>query len=203
MRNIVAAFRVAFKAMGVNILCRLTFHVRRNSKSAFHSHTFNVFLCAFAPWRENISHAKAQRRKDQPGEGILKRALNHGRLLEQDFLRLNGCTRDERHDMISRVQRAFTESNASILDFKMFSNLSLNLIFELPARRIGELSAALTATGLRLSAESRELLGDWQKRYEEADDAGASQPTEIAGSLQITFIHHEPDLRLEVPPIPG
>ena len=32
---------------------------------------------------------------------------------------------------------------------------------------------------------------------------GDSQQAEIAGSLQITFIHHEPDLRLEVPPIPG
>lgn len=104
--------------------------------------------------------------------------------------------------MIARVRRAFAESNASIVDFKMFSNVSLNLLFELPARRIGELSAALSATNLRLSAESRELLAAGQKRYEE--DAGvASQQAEVAGSLQITFIHHEPDLRLEVPPIPG
>ena len=107
--------------------------------------------------------------------------------------------------MISRVRRAFAESNGSIVDFKMFSNVSLNILFELPARRIGELSGALAATGLRLSAESRELLTDWQQRFG-ADDAaapGASGLTEIAGSLQITFLHHEPDLRLEVPPIPG
>ena len=126
------------------------------------------------------------------------------RFLEQDFLRLDGITRDERHDMISRVERAFAESNASILDFKMFSNVSLNLLFELPARRIGELSAALSATGLRLSAESREVLADWQQRYEEAAASNsASGHTEVAGSLQITFLHHEPDLRIEVPPIPG
>jgi hypothetical protein len=125
-------------------------------------------------------------------------------LLETDLLRLSGITRDDRHEMISRVQRAFAESNASILDFKMFSNVSLNLLFELPARRIGELSVALSATGLRLSTESRDLLADWLKRYEEEDAAGStSGHTEIAGSLQITFLHHEPDLRIEVPPIPG
>jgi hypothetical protein len=122
--------------------------------------------------------------------------------LATDFLRLSGITRDDRHEMISRVQRAFAESNGSIIDFKMFSNVSLNILFEVPARRIGELSAALPATGLRLSAESRELLADWHKRFGE-DAEGASGQTEIAGSLQITFLHNEPDLRLEVPPIPG
>lgn len=126
--------------------------------------------------------------------------------MEQDFLRLNGFTRDDRHEMIARVQRAFAVSNGSILDFKMFSNVSLNILFELPARRIGELSVALSAAGLRLSAESRELMAERQKRYaaEEEDAAAtASQQTEIAGSLHITFIHDEPDLRLEVPPTPG
>jgi hypothetical protein len=121
--------------------------------------------------------------------------------LQPDFLRLDGFTRDDRHEMIARVQRAFAESNGSILDFKMFSNVSLNLLFELPARRLGDFAAALSATGLRLSAESRELMADWQKRY--ADDSATSTQTEIAGSLQITFIHYEPDLRHEVPPIPG
>jgi hypothetical protein len=27
--------------------------------------------------------------------------------------------------------------------------------------------------------------------------------SEVAGTLEITFIHNEPDLRIEVPPIPG
>jgi hypothetical protein len=121
--------------------------------------------------------------------------------LAQDFLRLSGFTRVERHDVIARVQRAFAECNGSIIDFKMFSNISLNVLFELPARRIGEFAAALSATGLRLSAESRELLATRQARY--GDDSGASSLTEVGGSLQITFIHHEPDLRIEVPPIPG
>lgn len=121
--------------------------------------------------------------------------------MEQDFLRLEGFTRDERHAMISRVREAFAASNASILDFKMFSNASLNINFELPARRIAELANALAATGLRLNDASRAALADWQRR----DDEGASSQhqAEITGALHITFIHHEPDLRLDVPPIPG
>jgi hypothetical protein len=121
--------------------------------------------------------------------------------LAQDILRLDGITRADRHDMIARVSRAFAESGASILDFKMFSNVSLSIIFELPARRVGEFSAALAATGLRLSAGSRELLAARQGLHGGA--GGAARQTELSGSLQITFIHREPDLRIEVPPIPG
>ena len=122
--------------------------------------------------------------------------------MSEDFLRLEGFTRDDRHAMIARVREAFAASNASILDFKMFSNVSLSIIFELPARRIGELQTALSATGLRLSAASRELMAGWQRRYAEGA-CGSQQQAEITGALQITFIHHEPDLRLDVPPIPG
>ena len=105
--------------------------------------------------------------------------------------------------MIARVREAFAASNASILDFKMFSNVSLSIIFELPARRIGELQNALSATGLRLSAASRELLAERQRRYAEGAGDAPQPQAEITGALQITFIHHEPDLRLDVPPIPG
>lgn len=105
--------------------------------------------------------------------------------------------------MISRVRAAFTTSDASILDFRMFSNLSLSIIFELPARRLGELANALAATGLRLSAESRELITNWQQQYVDGACESPQQQSEIKGALQITFIHHEPELRLDVLSIPG
>lgn len=119
--------------------------------------------------------------------------------MAQNFLRLSGFTRDERHALISRVRDAFAACDASILDFKMFSNLSLSIFFELPARRVVELANALSAAGVRLSAESRDLIADYGQRRETKD----WQPAETGGALQITFIHQDPDLRLEVPPIPG
>ena len=117
------------------------------------------------------------------------------------FLRLNGITRHDRHEMISSVKEAILKGGGFVTDFHMFSNLSICLNFELPVRRIESLYAALKATGLGLTEESHELLADYCQQAEQLSlEAGAS---DIAGTLEITFIHNEPDLRIEVPPIPG
>jgi hypothetical protein len=117
------------------------------------------------------------------------------------FLRLNGITICNRHEMISRAKEAILKGGGFITDFHMFSNLSICLNFELPARKIDSFYAALKATGLGLTEESQELLAEYSKRLEQlGEEAGAS---EVAGTLEITFIHDEPDLRIEVPPIPG
>ena len=116
-------------------------------------------------------------------------------------LRLNGITRCDRHEMIARVEEAVLKAGGFIVDFQMFSNLSICLNFEIAAGRIGDLAGALDATELGLTEASRERLADCSKRAEQlsAED-GAS---EIEGTLEITFIHNEPDLRIEAPPIPG
>ena len=117
------------------------------------------------------------------------------------FLRLNGITRRERHEMIARVKEAILQGGGFIVDFHMFSNLSICLNFEISAGKICDFSAALKSTELRLTGESNELLADYCQQAEQLSlEAGAS---EIAGTLEITFIHNEPDLRIEVPPIPG
>lgn len=117
------------------------------------------------------------------------------------FLRLNGITRRDRHEMISRVKEAILKGGGFILDFHMFSNLSICLNFEIAAGKINELYGELKLTGLRLTEESHELLAGCAKQAEQLEaEAGAS---EVAGTLEITFIHNEPDLRIEVRPIPG
>ena len=117
------------------------------------------------------------------------------------FLQLNGITRGDRHEMISRVKEAILQGGGFIVDFRMFSNLSVCLNFEISAGKICDLSAALKSTELRLTEESHKLLADYCQQAEQLSvEARAS---EIAGTLEITFIHNEPDLRIEVPPIPG
>ena len=96
--------------------------------------------------------------------------------------------------MISRARSAITDSGGWILDAKLFSNVSINLSFEIPASRIGSLRDALESIELHLSTSSLESIA---RRH--ADQ----QSGDIAGSLQITFIHNDPDLRIEVPAIPG
>jgi len=52
-----------------------------------------------------------------------------------------------------------------------------------------------------LREESRARLAEGSERAEQLSaEEGAS---EVAGTLEITFIHDEPDLRIAVPPIPG
>jgi len=96
--------------------------------------------------------------------------------------------------MIARARTAITDSGGWILDAKLFSNVSINLSFEIPASRIDSLRDALKLIELRLSISSLESIA--QHRSEEPSG-------DIAGSLQITFIHDEPDLRIQVPAIPG
>lgn len=120
------------------------------------------------------------------------------------FLRLNAVTRDERIRMTGVAREAITSADGWITDFHLFSNVSICINFEIPAARVGRLRDALAATRLRLSEESAAALAEF-----DADSArGASaEPTaaeeEVSGTLQITFVHDEPDLRREVPHIPG
>lgn len=117
------------------------------------------------------------------------------------FLRLNGVTRIDRHDMISRVKKAISKGGGYIFDFHMFSNASICINFEVSAGNIEKLYASLTATGLRLNQESHDLVADCCNQLEHLEER--SKIVDVAGTLQITFIHNEPDLRIECPPIPG
>ena len=103
--------------------------------------------------------------------------------------------------MIARVKEAVLQGGGFVVDFHMFSNRSICLNFEISAGKICDLQTALKRTEMQLTEESRELLTDYCQRAEQLSvEAGAS---EVAGTLEITFIHDEPDLRIAVPPIPG
>lgn len=117
------------------------------------------------------------------------------------LLRLSGATRANRHEMIARVREAILGAGGFVLDFHLFSNVAISLSFEVAAANVGKLHSSLKETGLRLSDESEELLARCRDEWVKLD--GAAGAATIAGALQITFIHDEPDLRIEVPPIPG
>ena len=78
--------------------------------------------------------------------------------METEPLRLNAFTRTARHQTIPLVREALLENGGDILDVHFFSNISLCINFELPAHRIEQLTASLTAINLQLSTETRELL---------------------------------------------
>lgn len=117
------------------------------------------------------------------------------------FLRLRGVTRIDRQVMISRVKEAILNGGGYILDFHMFSNTAISINFEVSVGNIKKLSSSLAATNLNLYQESQDLLTDCCEQLEQLDEK--AKAVDIAGGLHITFVHDEPDLRIECPPIPG
>ena len=103
--------------------------------------------------------------------------------------------------MISRVRDAISKGGGFITDFHIFSNLSICLNFVLTVGKINRLFEALKAAALQLSAESTSLLTNCCAGLEQLEEK--ARASEVTGTLVITFIDDEPDLRIEVPPIPG
>jgi hypothetical protein len=107
-------------------------------------------------------------------------------------IRLAGFTRVNRHEMIAKLRDALQGAGADLIDFQMFSNTAISLSFELLGKHLEELASAFVSSALSLDDESVERL---RQIYE---------PEQVlSGSLNVTFIHSEPDLRIPVPPIPG
>jgi hypothetical protein len=117
------------------------------------------------------------------------------------FLRINAVTRADRHRTIPALRDAVAESGGWITDFHLFSNASVCINFELPLRHAARLGDSLKRLDLRLTAESVEALNALGGRAARPEALDADE--EIPGTLQVTFVHNEPDLRIEVPPIPG
>ena len=88
-----------------------------------------------------------------------------------------------------------------VIDVKLFSNMSVCFNFEIPINRTEQLREALAETDLHLTRESQDSFAGLRKHTDFT--AEHPQATNIPGSLQVTFIHNEPDLRIEVPRIPG
>ncbi|MBD1843342.1 hypothetical protein H6F89_07980 [Cyanobacteria bacterium FACHB-63] len=114
---------------------------------------------------------------------------------EHRFLRLSGFTKAERLEMTHLVSEAINQSGAWITDFHQYSNVLICINFEISLADLDRLAATLQATGLQLSQESIDQLT--------SANASTWKRSELTGTLQITFVHNEPDLLREVPAVPG
>lgn len=100
-------------------------------------------------------------------------------------LHLQGSTRVERHSLVDIVEEAIRVTGGWILDFHQYSNISLVLEVEIPPGRLAELVRLLEAGGVRFHPAP----------------APAEDEVAVLGTLQITFIHDEPDLHVATPPL--
>lgn len=103
---------------------------------------------------------------------------------------LSAVTRVERKAATSFVFDTVNRLGGWIDDVHMYSNLMNTIRFTLPAGAFADLVAALEAEAILV--EPSASLGDLR-------DPAA----ERMGTLQLTFIHDEPDLKRDVPSVPG
>jgi len=97
--------------------------------------------------------------------------------------------------MIHRVSEAINQAGAWIIDFHLYSNILICINFQVPIANLNRLAGTLQETGLQLSKESL-------KQLMPAHDSTLKEQ-ELVGTLQITFVHNEPDLLRDVPAVPG
>lgn len=116
-------------------------------------------------------------------------------MANQRFLTLDGFTRAERIQMTNQVSEAINQAGAWITDFKQYSNLLICINFQVSSVNLNKLAATLQETGLHLSQESLNQLMP-------AHDSTMKEQ-ELSGTLQITFLHNEPDLLRDIPAVPG
>ncbi|MGA7857878.1 MAG: hypothetical protein WCA11_08130 [Terracidiphilus sp.] len=115
-------------------------------------------------------------------------------LTRTNLLHLNGFTRVERLTSVARLREAIVGSHGWVTDFHLFSNLSICLQFEIPIEHLPLLAESLLDAGVKFNPRSEALLYSFGPEM-------ATGP--IQCTLQVLFIHNEPDLRRKVLAVPG
>jgi hypothetical protein len=101
---------------------------------------------------------------------------------------MTAVTRIERMLATQHVFDTVNRLGGWIDDVKMYSNLMNTIRLTLPAGAFTELAASLGEAGIVI---------------DEPLTSGGDPNAERMGTLALTFIHDEPDMRREVPAVPG
>lgn len=113
-------------------------------------------------------------------------------------IRIIGSTKDNRNKIIGDLNEVILKSGAWVLDFKVFSNKSINILFEIPVRNVHKLHQNLLEINIKLNQESHNILKNTDDNQKKLSDDSIF---DLIGTLQITFIHNDTDMRIKVPPL--
>ncbi|WP_296993925.1 hypothetical protein [Thalassospira sp. UBA1131] len=101
-------------------------------------------------------------------------------------------TRQDRHQVMELVQKAISAAHGWVEDSQFYSNKMTTIRFVISAGKCSEFCQTLTESGLMV---------EMPNGFEPAD---ANDPdSELTGTIQLTFIHDQPDLRQTIPAVPG
>ncbi|MFC4779008.1 hypothetical protein ACFO9Q_19620 [Paenibacillus sp. GCM10023252] len=112
------------------------------------------------------------------------------------FIQINTIAKYDRHQAIDDAKRIIQDSGGWVNDYKMLSNKSICLQFEMSQTDAVKLYPDLKQTSLILYENTEETL---QQLTELARQSLLRSDKDLRGTFQITFVHDEPDLILDVP----
>jgi len=105
--------------------------------------------------------------------------------------RLRAVAREPRPAAISRLEEAVQRHGGYILDFKAFSDLSLNLLVESSGSAVVALADSLVALGWPVEVEPDRVT------------LAASAAEQLEGTVQLTFPEGDGSLAHPQPAVPG
>ena len=112
------------------------------------------------------------------------------------IIMLTGVTHANRHQVTAEINDAVVTAGGWVTDHTFFSNIATNFRMVLTPHGLARFRELVVAAGVHLDEESDAVLFDLTAKEK-------SLPEELPASLNVTFIHDEPDLRREVPAVPG
>lgn len=104
------------------------------------------------------------------------------------LIMMTAVTRVERKQATQLVFDTVNRLGGWIDDVRLYSNLMNTIRLTLPAGAFRDLATALAEAGIEVDPPAA---------------AGGDPKAERMATLQLSFVHDEPDLRREVPAVPG
>jgi hypothetical protein len=111
------------------------------------------------------------------------------------FIALEATTKLPRNEAIPRVLAALVAEGGFVTGTESLGGMALVFRLELTQRAVMGLAERLFAAGARLSEASRSQL--------ERERTAGETDRELVGSLLLRFYASEPDLKLDIPKVPG
>lgn len=100
------------------------------------------------------------------------------------FLRIEIVTSIDRQQTLSLLSDVISANDGWIVNHQLFSNMAASLTFEIPLAAVGKFIGDIEQAGFTPRVEGETPSGD---------------KGDVRGSVAITFIHDEPDLKRNVP----
>tara|TARA_R110002020_G_scaffold410770_3_gene620429 strand:+ start:2096 stop:2491 length:396 start_codon:yes stop_codon:yes gene_type:complete len=116
------------------------------------------------------------------------------------LMMLSAVSRSNRHAVLRGIDDIVVSLGGWIEGHTLFSNIAATFRFVLPASALTALAGRVDALGVHIDQAG---LATLEARSAEEGEAGEAGEAEVAGALSVTFLHDEPDLRREIPAIPG